>query len=102
MDFSKGVFLDWVGEDRPLEDHGHPSNFSNRIRSMESPEDARACAEFRAAYKRKIDQGVDVSMAIELSYAEMLTPRQINLMGGLTTVYRVAHQYKVSQTKRVM
>ena len=69
---------------------------------MESPEDARACSEFRAAYKRKIDEGVNVTMAVELSYAEMLTPRQINILGGLSAVYKEAHRYKVTQTKRVM
>ena len=69
---------------------------------MESPEDARACAEFRAAYKGKIDQGVDVTMAVELSYAEMLTPRQVNLLGGLSAIYKEAHRYKVTRTKRVM
>jgi len=69
---------------------------------MENAEDARACSEFRAEYKRRIDQGVNVNMAVEICYAEMLTPRQINLLGGLSAVYKEAHRYKMNQRKRVM
>ena len=69
---------------------------------MESAEDARACSEFRAEYKRRIDQGVNVTKAVEMCYVEMLTPRQINLLGGIDAVYKEAHRYKLSRTKRVM
>ena len=85
-----------------MDDHGHLSNFSKRILPMENAEDVRACSEFRVAYKRKIDEGVGVNMAVELCYAEMLTPRQINILGGLTAVYKEAHRYKMSKKKRVM
>jgi len=69
---------------------------------MESIEDARACSEFRAEYKRRINEGVGVTKAVEMSYLEMLTPRQINLIGGLSAVYKEAHRYKVTRTKRIL
>ena len=69
---------------------------------MQSEEDVRACSEFRAEYKKRIDEGVDITQAVEMCYAEMLTPQQINLLGGLSAVYKEAHRYKVFRTKRIM
>jgi len=66
------------------------------------PDDARAIADFRIAYKRKIDEGVKVNKAVEMSYAEMLTPEQINMIGGIRAATKAAHRYKKDQTNVLM
>ena len=97
-----GQFLGWIDDKRPLDDHGHASNFTATICKMVNPGDTRAIAEFRAAYKRKIDEGCKVNMAVELSYVEMLTPEQINLIGGVRAVTNAAYRYSKNQTDILM
>ena len=92
--------MGWL-EREPKVYHGHESNLGKRILALPLMTDARAFGEFRAAYKKKIDQGMDVLTAVEDCYCEMLTPQQMFQIGGVEGAYKEAHRYMQSRKTRL-